>query len=469
MDTGLNCEKNAVICEGYLDKRFWKSGKEKGEEGTNTQSSPISPMRSLMASTAQRRRFSVPCIPNHTLAPIIHGVVTVSDRIFLQHYCFRLSVVLTVERPRKNAFKDMLLPMAIQHLGLMHSVLALSSSNLDYDDPYGRALLAEHPDVNVEIMKKRAQYHHDEAMKEFHADIERQNEGIIASESALCVRYGQMLCFVVQAIAKGTPTGEHRIHLQAYQKLAQESHHDEGPFMQFIEEYFQFHIGLDDIISLPPGSLRLGAIGDDWNLPAVIQPEAVRLLGVQDGLFFLMSKITSIRNTIRANMEQGIDPVVDYTSLYRAAEIDAGIRAWHPSWPEGDSRELAGTLYKQMMWVYLWRTIYPPKTTTWQPEYKITAVVNQGIEILEMFPPESQVQTLLLSPTFIIGCAAFDPAQRGPIRKSIANIKAYTLLKNTDLALEVLEQVWKYMDDKDERSWDWQSVAHAMGRDFLAT
>jgi hypothetical protein len=182
-----------------------------------------------------------------------------------------------------------------------------------------------------------------------------------------------------------------------------------------------------------------------------------------------MSKITSIRNTIRSNMEQGIDPVVDYTSLYRAAEIDVGIRDWQPSWPEGDSRELAANLYRCMMWVYLWRTIYPPKTTTWQPEYKITSVVNAGIEILKLFSPKSQIQTLLLSPTFLIGCAAFDPAQRAPIRQSIANIKAYTHLKNTDLALEVLEQVWKYMDDKNERSWDWQRVAHAMGKDFLAT
>lgn len=421
---------------------------------------------SLIASTAHV--FSIANIPNITLAPIIHGVVTSGDRIFFEHYCFRLSAVLTVEGPKKNAFKDMLLPLAVQHLGLMHSILALSSSNLDYDEPYGRALLAKHPDVNIEMMKERAQYHQDEAMKEFNLDIKRQVEGV-APESILSIRYGQMLCLVVQSIAEGKTTGEHRIHLQAYQKLIHESPPDAGPFMEFIEEYFRFHIGLDDIISLPNGPLRLGSISDDWNLPAVIQPEAVRLLGVQDGLFFLMSKITSIRNTIRSNMEQGIDPVVDYTSLYRAAEIDAGIREWHPSWPAGDSRELAGLLYKQMMWVYLWRTIYPPKTTTWQPEYKITAVVNDGLELLKLFPPKSQIQTLLLSPTFLIGCAAFDSAQRGPIRQSIANIKAYTHLKNTDLALEVLEQVWRYMDDKDERSWDWQSVAHSMGRDFLAT
>jgi hypothetical protein len=30
----MNCEKNAVVCEGYPEKQIWKSGKEKAAEGT---------------------------------------------------------------------------------------------------------------------------------------------------------------------------------------------------------------------------------------------------------------------------------------------------------------------------------------------------------------------------------------------------------------------------------------------------
>ena len=51
---------------------------------------------------------------------------------------------------------------------------------------------------------------------------------------------------------------------------------------------------------------------------------------------------------------------------------------------------------------------------------------------------------LLLAPTFVIGCAAFDPAQRPAIRNAIATIREYKHLKNADRALEVLEEVWKY-------------------------
>jgi hypothetical protein len=83
-------------------------------------------------------------------------------------------------------------------------------------------------------------------------------------------------------------------------------------------------------------------------------------LGVADGIFNLMSQITTIRNTIRRNMEHHIDPVLDYTSLYKADGIYAAIQDWAPHFPPGDSRDLVGLLYKQMMWIYLFRTVYPP-------------------------------------------------------------------------------------------------------------
>lgn len=33
---GMNCEKNAVVCEGYNEKTIWKSGKERADEGRST-------------------------------------------------------------------------------------------------------------------------------------------------------------------------------------------------------------------------------------------------------------------------------------------------------------------------------------------------------------------------------------------------------------------------------------------------
>jgi hypothetical protein len=466
---GNNCAKNNVHCGGYLERQYWRSGKERREEAGTSLDALVSPLHSPMVA-ALLQRVS---LPNKPLAPIIHGVVTSGDRIFFEHYIFRLSAVLTVEGRGKNAFKDILLPMATQHLGLMHSILAMSSSHIDFADPYGRSLIAKYPDVTERSVIERAEWHKSEASALLAASVKRRIQGESRPEDR-DPRIGQMVCLIVQNLAEGEHDGKHRGHLQGYMALMKDDPPEDSEFKDFVEEYFQFHIGLDDLISLPkddksaPG---LGALSDDWELPNVMdEPEAVRLLGVHDRLFFYMSKITAIRNQIRRNMEAGVEPVVDYTSLYRAAEIDAGIRDWQPSWPQGDpSRDLACQLYKQMMWVYLWRTIYPPKTTTWQPEYKITLVVNDALELLKLFPPSDPVQTLLLAPTFIIGCAAFEERQRPCIRESIRRVREYTRLKNADRALDVLERVWSYMDAKDGRSWDWQRVAFEMGMDFLAT
>ncbi|OBT93486.1 hypothetical protein VE01_08691 [Pseudogymnoascus verrucosus] len=466
-----NCEKNAVVCEGYPERAIWKSGKEKAEEGTAVWSKDISTSM-LAQSTAQLSRV---CIPNIQLQPVIHGVDTAGDRIFFEHYVFRLSAVLTVEGPQKNAFKDMLLPMAVKHLGLMHSILALSSSNLDYQSEYGRAILAKHPDVTENSLCERALFHQEEAVKEFVLDIERQNSGT-TENVVLSVRYGQMLCFVVKSLTEGKTTGEHRVHLQAYQKLIRETPPEDSPFMDFIKEYFQFHISVDELVhrpaSPPLSSTSSPAPDDDSSLslpPALFQPEAECLMGVQDNLFYFMSSITRLRNKIRINIESDIDPIVDYNALYRASQIDASIRAWQSAWPVGEVRHVAGLLYKQMLWVYLWRSIYPPKATRWAPDTKITSAVNGALELLKLIPANDPCQTVVLTPTFIIGCAAFEPEQRIPIRESIRRIRAYTTLRNADRALEVLEEVWRYMDKRDERSWDWQGIASDMGMDFLAT
>jgi len=182
-----------------------------------------------------------------------------------------------------------------------------------------------------------------------------------------------------------------------------------------------------------------------------------------------MSKITTLRNAIRIKLQEGIDAPVTYKELDQAAKIDHGLRTWAPAWPAGDPRDLAGELYQHMMWVYLFRTIYPPERVDWKINSLLTDAVNNGISILSDFEPRDPLQTLLLAPAFVLGCAAFEKGQREQIRKAIAVVKAYTELRNSDTALQVLEEVWRRMDAHDESSWDWQTIAHEMGLDFLAT
>jgi hypothetical protein len=423
-----------------------------------------------VAALLRRRSIELP--PEIAWRPVIHGVETPGDRIFFEHYVYRLSNVLTAENHQNsNAFKDMLLPLATEHLGLMHSILSLSSRNINYEGPYGRALLEKHPGVTQEQLDARSSFHHDRALSEFNADASREREGLIDTNTILPVRLGQMLCMVLKSIAEGNTYGDHRAHLIGYQGLIQEFPPKESEFMEFIKEFFEYHISADEIVSLPQGPERLGALGEDFDLPAGVSPgpEAVRLLGVQDGCFLYMSKITNIRNKIRYRMQQHTTPVVDAESLYRGTEIDAGIREWSPSWPDGGTRDIAGLLYKQMLYVYLWRTLYPPSPTTFKLDPRIKENVDYGLLLLERVPETDCTQTLLLAPTFVIGCAAFEDSQRKRVERAIGVIGEYTNLRNAVPAMEVLREVWRLMDAREEESWDWQTVAHNMGKDFLAT
>ncbi|OIW26749.1 hypothetical protein CONLIGDRAFT_683699 [Coniochaeta ligniaria NRRL 30616] len=331
----MNCEKNSVFCEGYPEKQIWRSGKERAEEG----------------------RLKSDALPSITMQPIFHGLETAEDRIFWKHYNEHLSSVLTVEGEHKNAFKDMIVPIAVKHHGLMHSILSLSSKHIDYDTPYAVNLLRNNPSTNLESLQQRSDFHHTKAYEKLREDIARQVDRSSPDyKDILSGRYGQMLCFILESMVEGNPRGEHRFHLQAYHKLIQHSPPEDPAFLAFITEFFQYHIFADELIRLPEGSTERVASGT-WAASIPIYPP--RLLGVADGLFNHLSHITTIRHIIRSNMDNHIDPV-DYTSLYQAAEIDAAIQEWVPHFPPGDSRDRVGLLYKQMMWVYLFRTIYPP-------------------------------------------------------------------------------------------------------------
>ncbi|KPM38436.1 hypothetical protein AK830_g8134 [Neonectria ditissima] len=519
----MNCEKNAVVCEGYHEKQIWKSGKERAEE-------------------ERMRRESLPVI---TMQPIFHAVETVEDKVFWKHYIANFSNLLTVEGEAKNAFKDIILQLANTHQGLMHSILAVSSKHIDLDTPYGAKILAENPQSSREQLQQRSDYHHDEAMKRLYEDMDRSMDRDDPEYSTiLSARYGQMLCLLLQTRAEGNPRGEHRVHLQAYQALIKHSPPENPAFHTFITEFFQYHIYADDLF-WHPETMTNRLSSEDWEPTGPIQPP--RLIGVADGLFQHLSQITTMRNTIRANMAASVDPLVDYTNLYQAAEIDAAIREWSPQWPPGDTRDSVGLLYKQMMWVYLFRTIYPPSassirrstfstlpampplsippprrasmvatvSTTKAPvngvhtppsghssrnpsrtnsmheresehvdhaprtgspppsrrpayhDRRITLAVEQSLIILESFAPSDPSLTLLLIPCLLIGTACFESRQRERIRAAIKAVRGYTGLRSCDRVSDLLEGVWAAMEQGDWIAvWDWQGLARRMGLDF---
>lgn len=357
-------------------------------------------------------------LPVITMQPIFTGLETAEDRVFWRHYNDHLSAVFTVEGEHNNAFRDMLVPVATRHQGMMHSLLSLASRHLDYDTPYGAKILRRNARITIDSLQHRGSFHNNEAVKTLREGMRNDEVDDPDMSNILAARYGQMLCLILEPLAEGDNSGTQRLHYEAFLYLIQNNPPQDDAFHAFIAEIFYYHIFADDLVYYPnPPAKRL--VTDDWAPVAPIQRP--RLIGVTDGLFTHLSQITTIRNRIRARIECNADPRVDYESLYRASDIEDQILEWKPEWPVGDSRERVTLLYKQMAWLYLKTTICPP--TSIYSSVSMTRSFNSrtGGPITET-PPHSAAASCASSPSPRL--EAMVPQENhfnNPRRHSIAN------------------------------------------------
>ncbi|KAJ5174834.1 uncharacterized protein N7482_000711 [Penicillium canariense] len=431
----LNCQKNAVVCEGYPPKEIWKSGRQKIADAVRTQ--------------------SLTTVPRN-LPLLIDGIETDIDRRFLDHFVYGFSRVLTLINDDSNPFKEILLPMATQHRGLMHSLMCLSGSHLSGLDPEPK-------------LKERKYFH-------FHRAIQDLKDNITASSSQsagagadqdqqLLVEdpiIASTIALSLNTICEGETNGEYRPHMDAARYLLVSQQPRNEKFRQFIVEFFQYHdisnalTSLDRRPSLMQGGLRL----PDF----VPGAQAGNFLGVFDGLFNYISEITQLRDRIRQRFNEGYEPAVDYQTLSEAVQIDTAIRTWKTSHEEDSPNWFLAQLYRQSTWVYLYRTIRPSR-----PSDKIAQVVDDGLGYLDQLPQDAGAYSIVLMPLFLLGCSAFLPQQRERIQRGFESLKAYSNLRNIEPAFKVVTRVWEIMDTKMEDSWDWEKIIRDMNMDFLIT
>ncbi|QSS63536.1 C6 transcription factor OefC [Histoplasma capsulatum] len=425
----LNCQKNAVVCEGYPMKEIWKSGKQKMEEAV--------------------RRNYLAAIPRG-LPILIDGIETDIDRKFLDHFVFDFSRVLTLINDDSNPFKEILLPMATQHRGLMHSLMCLSGSHLSTRDPDPQ-------------FKERKHYHFDQAITNLRVIIASQAES--ADEPELPVddpMIAATLALCLKTICEGETRGEYRSHMDATRYFLRTHPPKNEKFKQFIIEFFQYH---DISNSLTTLDRRPICLTGDLRLPDFVpHAQAGALLGIFDGLFHYISEITVLRDRIRQRIMQDIEPSIDYQTLSEAVSIDSSIRAWEPIYPPDNPNWFAAQLYRQSTWVYLYRTICPSR-----PSEKIAQVVDDGLLFLDQLPIDAGANSIMLMPLFLLGCSAFESKQRERIKRGFDSLQAYSSLRNIEPAFRVVEKVWRVMDHSIEESWDWEKIIEDMDMDFLIT
>ncbi|KAJ5773582.1 hypothetical protein N7457_008478 [Penicillium paradoxum] len=428
----LNCQKNAVVCEGYPPKEIWKSGRQR---------------------LADAQSQSLAAVPR-SLPLLIDGIETEVDRRFLDHFVYGFSRVLTLINDDSNPFKEILLPMATQHRGLMHSLMCLSGSHLSGLDPDKK-------------LKERKYFH-------FHRAIQDLKDNINASSSSpkspdeeerLLVEdpiIASTIALSLNTICEGETNGEYRPHMDAarYLLLSQQPRNEK--FRQFIVEFFQYHDVSNSLTSL---DRRPNLLHSEFHIPEFVPgASAGMFLGVFDGLFNYISQVTQLRDRIRERFNEGYEPAVDYQTLSEAVSIDTAIRGWETSHEPDTPNWSLAQLYRQSTWVYLYRTIRPSR-----PSDKIAQVVDDGLNYLDQLPHDSGAFSIVLMPLFLLGCSAFLPEQRERVKLGFDNLKSYSNLRNIEPAFKVVSRVWEVMDTRMEDSWDWERIIHDMKMDFLIT
>lgn len=368
----------------------------------------------------------------------MEGVENDMDRSLLQHFSSRASAVLSLHGDREsNPFTKILLPMALQHEGLMHSVLCLSASHM-----YSISPSQEYED--------RQAFHRGKALKLLGRDLERQKageNGVMIYEDS---NVAQILLHLLHAICDGNTSGEYRMHMIAAKQIAMNQKSTNTEFQSLFDEFFYYHWIASQITSLDGTEVPMM---DNFNLPFAINPETASLIGVTDGLFGFMSKISNLRRRLRTRIDEKLDPVMDYEALISAHAIDTGLRGWACPQEPGTPRYTISMLYRQATWVYLYRTT---KKSSSDPYIK--SAVDDGIRYINELPAEGWIQSNVLLPLFLIGCAAFEEEQRIEINRAFNGLMACTGLGNIHSAKEIVDAVWKLMDAESSESWVRQCI-----------
>ncbi|KAK6330432.1 hypothetical protein TWF696_003528 [Orbilia brochopaga] len=439
-----NCYKNGIVCEGYSPKTYWKPGRDSNH----------------------RLPSFRPSLP-----ALIEGVESHLDRKLLNHFVVTVSSVLSKFGDEKNPFKELLLPLAIDNSGLMHSMLCLAASHLARTDPTVRNAQYQHKDVAIKILKQGI-------------NSLTHQEGSVIDDSTVATTI--VLC--LEAICEGDNTGAHSHHMSALNSVAQKMNEraratDTEPheleFAKFFVEFFRYHLILDGVTSMgrrqsldlnafalaPPFMPPKTTASVDAQTPPEEDPEngavAVTLIGTLHELFVNISRITSLRVHIRRRKAEGIYPTIDELMLGQAVGIDEQVRSWKPTYTQDSYKYYYCVLYQQVTWIYLFRTVQRSV-----PDPKIRNAVDEGLRCLATLPLEESSYSMLLMPVFLLGCAAFDVEQRPEITKTLDKMKEGGL-QNAIHAQKVVNKVWELMDVEDETSWDWERIIQGFGYDFL--
>jgi hypothetical protein len=178
-----NCEKNNYVCSGYEPKQLWCGGRQKLYTTASQDMPPL---------------------------PAVNGLNGSVDHHFLQYFTSRLGFRLSLT-DNYNPFFEIIYCRAMQHVGLLHSVLYLSGSCLNATtkepNPAWEDCQTHHGSQAFKILFEDL----DKVAAAVPATIEEQNKPStlqVYGDSSIA----QALILCLQTVCAGDLTGAYRVH-----------------------------------------------------------------------------------------------------------------------------------------------------------------------------------------------------------------------------------------------------------------
>lgn len=253
-----------------------------------------------------------------------------------------------------------------------------------------------------------------------------------------------ILCLLLYSLSGGD-NGQCRGYFSWYSKFIPTSDDETSILSSFVTEAFQYYFVAGALLQSHPDDLQKRQI------------KSPQLIGVADGLLYLLFDAIKIRNRIR---ESGPGNATD-------SESDEAVRIWRQAEAYQFQERLPGSrgvvqaLYIKMIQLYA-------GYIGWFGGPNDDADINPFLDTLNKFHPRDPCQSVLLLPCFIVGAMCTSKEHQNIIQNAIGKIFDFTGRENTKLVILVLKEIWDLVSCGDMAlAWDWPGVSQRLGLDFV--
>ena len=404
---------------------------------------------------------AAPCLSPQDLPSILPGVNGADIQAgLIEFFQNRTSRVISMRAPDFNPFSAVLLPMALRHEGLMHTILWMTAYHKSWEHP--SPILDTLIDTHYTVANSHmiAITHNAEPEK-----------GLTDHELALLIVYFRKLIF-----SEPVWNENHKRIFQFITLILPRHRFNNVCFKNFANEFVLYHSTLDAVTTMSAPSSPVH--GEAIERPAFVSiPEAQFEHVYLDGVVRHINEIVMMRNIIRPRWDRQERYAVTDEVVRKGAIVGDQLAQKLILWKDDPTRRIS-SLYAMYAYLFLMRTVRAS-----YPHPDMSKAVDVALAHLEAAMEDTEVIGIALPIVFMIGCAAFQDqpyydgstpmnihvGQRQRVDKAFDIIRKYRKLPDTDRAYHVVRKVWEKMDsDKDEdviSSWHWEEIMQQEGID----